>query len=93
MTTLVLDEKFERTTIGEVLSSVTDSVVEIRDEQGRLVAVLTFPGMDDEGIDYVPHIAWAERNIAELDRRAQDPRPGVTTSELLERLRQREPPA
>lgn len=92
MTTLVLDEKFERTSIGEVLSSVTDSVVEIRDEGGRLVALLTFPGVEDEGIDYAPHVAWAEQNIAELDRRARDPRPSLTTKELLESLRRREPP-
>jgi hypothetical protein len=92
MTTLVLDEKFERTAIGDVLSSVTDSVVEIRDEAGRLVAVLTFPAADDEGVDYAPHVAWAEQNVAELDRRARDPRPGLTTKKLLEGLRQRGSP-
>ena len=93
MTTLVLDKKTERTAFGDVLNSITDSVVEIRNEQGGLVALLTLPGGEQGDVDYTPHLAWAEEHVAELDRRARDPRPGVNTEQLLQKLRQRETPA
>lgn len=93
MTTLVLDKKTARTALGDVLNSITDPVVEIRDEQGGLVALLTLPGGEDGGVDYAPHLAWAEAHVADLDRRARDPRPGVTTEQLLQSLRQKETPA
>jgi hypothetical protein len=93
MTTLVLDKKTERTAFGDVLNSITDSVVEIRNEQGSLVALLTLPGAEQDDVDYAPHLAWAEEHVAELDRRARDKRPGVTTEQLLQKLQQRETPA
>lgn len=93
MTTFVLDKQSERTAIGDVLNSISDSIVEIRDEQGGLVALLTLPGGVERHIDYAPHLAWAEEHLAELDRRARDPQPGVTTEQLLQSLAQRERPA
>lgn len=92
MRTIVLDEKTKRIPFGDVLSSITDPIVEIRNKQGGLVALLTLASGVEREIDYAPHLAWAEEHVAELDRRARDPRPGVTTEQLLQRLRpDREP--
>jgi hypothetical protein len=65
---------------------MTDPIVEIRDKRGGLLALLTLAGGEEGEIDYAPHLAWAEQHVAELDRRARDPRPGVTTEQLLQSL-------
>jgi hypothetical protein len=85
MTTLVLDKKTERTTIGEVLNSATEAVLEIRDESGRLLATVLF-SEDDDGFDYAPYLAEVERNMADLDRRARHPGPWLTTEQFLDGL-------
>jgi hypothetical protein len=86
MTTLVLDEKTEQTPIGSVIRSATDSVVEIRDEDGSLVATLMFPDEVDD-FDYGPYMAEAQRVVEEYKSRPPDPRPPLTTQEFLESLR------
>lgn len=91
MTTLVLDEKSEQTPIGSVIRSATDSVVEIRDENGSLVATLMFPDEDDD-FDYEPFMAEAQRIVDEYKNRPPDPRPALTTQEFLDSLRRLEPP-
>lgn len=85
MTTLVLDETTEQTPIGVVIRSATDSVVEIRDEHGSLVATLTFP-VDDDDFDYEPYLAEAQRIVEEYKNRPSDARPPLKTKEFLESL-------
>jgi hypothetical protein len=83
MTTLVLDEKTEQTPIGTVIRSATDSVVEVRDEHGKLMATVLLAD-DEDGFDYAPYLAEVTRRSAELDRRARHPGPWLTTKQLLE---------
>ncbi len=90
MTTLVLDKKTEQTSIGEMLNLATESVLEIRDETGKLVATVLF-SEDEKGFDYTPYLAEVERSMAELDRRARHPGPWLTTEQFLEGLRHPEP--
>lgn len=86
MTTLVLSKSTEQTTIGELLRDAVDPVIEIRSEDGDLMATVMLPSADD-GFDYTPYMAEVERNIEELERRARDSRPGLTTAEFLAELK------
>jgi hypothetical protein len=70
MTTLVLSKTSEQTTIGELLRNAADPVIEIRSEDGDLMATVTLATADD--FDYTPYMAEVERNIEELERRARD---------------------
>ena len=90
MTTLVLDEKTEQTPIGAVIRSATDSVVEVRDQHGKLMATVLL-GDDEDDFDYAPYLAEVERKSAELDRRARHPGPWLTTKQFLEGIQAAEP--
>ena len=83
MTTLVLDARTEQTPVGTVIHSATDSVVEVRDEHGRLLATV-FLADDDDGFDYAPYLAEVTRRSTEIDRRARHPGPWLTTKQFLE---------
>jgi hypothetical protein len=85
MTTLVLDEVTRKTTLGELLEFASDRVVEVRHEDGTLVATVVL-SRDDAGVDYDRLVAEAERDIDELRRRANDPRPALSTLEFIAAL-------
>lgn len=55
MTTLVLDEKTEQTTIAELLREATGRTVEIRAADGELIATLELSTVKD-GFDYGPYL-------------------------------------
>ncbi len=85
MTTLVLNETTEQTTIGEILSNPAGSVIEIRSEDGALMATVTLADADD--FDYSPYIAEAQRFVDNYRRRPPvDASECLTTRELLDSL-------
>lgn len=57
---------------------------------GEILATVVMATVED-GIDYGPYIAWAELNMAELDRRARHPGPWLTTEQFLDGLFPGEP--
>jgi hypothetical protein len=86
MTTFILDDESEQTTLGEFLESAGDRVIELRLEDGTLVATIVL-SRDDLGVDYEALVAEAERNIDEIRRRMQEPlSKAITTDQLLQRL-------
>ena len=87
MTTFVLDDQSETTTLAEVLRTATDRVIEIRRQDGRLVATLQLAG-DDEKFDYAPHMPEAKAAVERYLRRGADQKPGLTTKEFLDALGQ-----
>jgi hypothetical protein len=90
MTTLVLSKTTERTTIGELLRNAADPVIEIRSEDGDLMATVTLATADD--FDYTPYMADAERFVDEYLRRPPvDSSKCITTRELLDSLHARDP--
>jgi hypothetical protein len=85
MTTLVLSETTETTTIGELLRNAADPVIEIRSEDGDLMATVTLATAD--GFDYTPYLSDAERFVDEYLRKPPvDSSKCLTTRELLDSL-------
>ncbi len=89
MTTLVLDENTEQTTIAELLREAAGQTVEIRDADGKLVATLLMSCEDDD-FDYEPYMEEAQRIVDEYRSRPRDSRPPLTTKEFLDSLRRLE---
>ena len=87
--TLVLDEKTELTTIGELLREAAGQSVEIRDADGELIATLEMSTVKD-GFDYGPYLPLVERELEEIEKRAASPGPWLTTEEFLSGLREPE---
>ncbi len=85
MTTLVLDEVTGQTTLGELLKFASDRVIEVRHDDGTLAGTIVL-SRDDGGVDYDRLVAEAERDIDELRRRANDPRPALSTLEFIAAL-------
>lgn len=72
MTTLLLDETTEQTTIGELLRGAMGRTVEIHDADGELIATLEMSTVKD-GFDYGPYLPLVEREMDEIQRRAASP--------------------
>jgi hypothetical protein len=85
MTTLVLDDRTGQTTLGKLLESASDRVIEVRHEDGALVATIIL-SRNDACVDYDKLVAEAERDIDELRMRANDPRPALSTMEFIAAL-------
>ena len=79
---LILNEATAKIPIGEMISSATEPIIEIRDEAGTLVAKLAVEQNDDElERQFVELI---ENDIEDIRRRARrDPAEDVTTDQLL----------
>lgn len=88
MTTLVLDKATEQTTLGEILRNAADSIIEIRSEEGDLMATVTLPQASQDDFDYRPYMAEARRAVDEHLQRPPTSRPALTTRELLDSLNQ-----
>jgi hypothetical protein len=94
MTSIVLNDESSRTPIGELLASASDAVIEIKNEQGAVVAeIILHHGPDNIS---AAAMAWAESEVDELRRRQRaDRSKDVTTAELLklaeERLAEQRP--
>lgn len=86
MTTLVLDEKTELTTIAELLRQAAGQSVEIRDADGELIATLV-AAIEEDDFDYEPYMEEAQRIVDEYQSRPPDPRPPLTTKEFLDSLK------
>ena len=85
MTSLVLNAETSKWPIGDVLASATAPVIEIKDEQGRLIAKIVL-NTEVQLTDDSSLVEQAEGDIAELRRRRKMDRSGdVTTRELLAR--------
>lgn len=85
MTTIVLNEESSRVAIGDILASATGRVVEIKDQQGTVVAELVLH-RPAEGNGADSAAAWAESEIEDIRRRrAADRSKDITTAELLRR--------
>jgi hypothetical protein len=85
MTSLVLNDETAKTTIGDVLASATDPVIDIKNESGELVARIV---VNTEAQVSAPG-ALVEQAEAEVDelrrRRSADRSADVTTQQLLAR--------
>lgn len=89
MATIVLNDETAKTPFGDILQTACEGETRITDASGRPIARLT--------LVHEPTIRRLsaeemERDVEELRRRAAaDPSKCITTSELLERLRQAAP--
>jgi hypothetical protein len=87
MTTLVLNDITEQTTIGEILRNAADPVIEIRSADGSLMATVTLSSAEDDDFDYGPYMSEAQRVVDEYRRRPPvDPADCLTTREFLDSL-------
>jgi hypothetical protein len=94
MTSIILNDESSRTPIGDILAAAGGPNIEIKNEQGALVAeIFLYPGPDNVS---AAAMAWAESEVDELRRRQRaDRSKDVTTADLLrlaeERLAEQKP--
>ena len=88
MTSIVLNEESSRTPIGDLLAAASGPVIEIKNEQGGVLAeIILHPGPDNVS---AAAIAWAESEVDELRRRQRaDRSKDLTTAELLQLAEER----
>jgi hypothetical protein len=83
MTSIVLDSETAKLSLSQLLQQLGSGSVEVRDPQGKIVAMILGPA-DKEVLTYAEAIADLAQNRDQV-RAATSRRDGITTSELLAR--------
>lgn len=83
MNTLVLDSETAKLSLEYLLKQLGTDGIEVRDEQGNIVAVVLVPG-DKEALTYAEASIYLDQHKDEM-RQAIERRGGITTSQLLEK--------
>jgi len=84
MTSMVLNDITSRTAIGDVLAAATGSIIEIKDETGKLVAEIVLHSAL-QSADSRSHVQQVEADIEEIRRRrSADRAHDVSTKEMLQ---------
>ena len=83
MTSIILDSETAQLPLQQLLQQLSSGGIEVRDTQGRVVAVMLGP-MDKEALTYAEAMLDLAQNRDQV-RRALGRREGIPTSELLRR--------
>ena len=81
MNSLILDTETARLSLEDLLGQLGNGGVEVKDSEGRVLAVLVGP-IDKEALTYAEANIDINRNIDQV-RRALGRRDGISTEQLL----------
>lgn len=81
MTSIILDSTTAQLPLQQLLQQLSSGGIEVRDSQGRVVAVMLGP-MDKEALTYAEAMLDLAQNRDQV-RQALGRRDGISTSELL----------
>ena len=90
MTSIILDSTTAQLPLQQLLQQLSSGGIEVRDSQGRVVAVMLGP-MDKEALTYAEAMLDIAQNREQV-RQALGRRDGISTRELLMRTASSEKP-